>query len=284
MRFSFALVLLVTSTNAFVGQPRFAARSLHRLEAERDGASDAAAAAFANAAANAAKAAKEAEASKIAEEQKEATRIAAEQKAASDEAARKFAEEEARIVAETKAAEEAASKAAAEEAARIVAATKAAEEAVVAATKAAEEAEAARIAAEKAAVEATILASKQEAEGNQRGLLAARVNREKVVFDKRAAYAERLRSRQADVAEALSGTPEAMAKYSAIVNAQDNLADKCFAVLCALGMHDTPEDVPDPESEDYGIVHGHLDDKPWVEISQESDFFWQVPVDKYLTY
>jgi hypothetical protein len=68
------------------------------------------------------------------------------------------------------------------------------------------------------------------------------------------------------------------------VDAQEDVSDKCFTVLCALGMHDTDDDVPDPDTDDYEVVHGHLDDKPWNLISQESDFFWEVPAEKYLNY
>jgi hypothetical protein len=83
-------------------------------------------------------------------------------------------------------------------------------------------------------------------EAKQRALLNSRLSRDKIVFEKRFAYAQKLRARQLGVEEARSGTPESIAKYSALVAAQESLADKCFTVLCALGLHDDDDDVPDP--------------------------------------
>ena len=200
-----------------------------------------------------------------ADKEEAAARIAAEtKKAAEEEAARIAAEQEvARIAAE----QEAARVAAEQEAARIVAT---------------EKQEAARIAAEaERLAEAAIVAQKKEMEGKQRALLGARLSRDRIVFEKRSAYAQKLRARQAAVEEARSGTVESIAKYRALVDAQESVADKCFTVLCALGMHDTDDDVPDPDDEDYDMVHGHLDEK---HISVESDFFWEVHAERYVHY
>jgi hypothetical protein len=259
-----ALALLIVDTHAFGGYCRFAhtpgsSRQFHRNTklaiAEQDApnvsptpaeneSQAAAAAALAAETEIKAVAAKE-ESVRVAAAAKEAARVAAEmEKAAEEEAARKAAEEAARIAAEKE--------------------------------------EAARISAEIAANEAAILAQKKEIEGKQRALLAARLSRERTMFDKRFAYAQKLRARQAAVEEARSGTPESIAKYKALVDAQEDLSAKCFTVLCALGMmHDTDDDVPDPEAQDYAIVHGHLDDQ---HISAESDFFWEVNAERYVKY
>ena len=276
MRLALGFVL-IASSNGFAGYTRFARGSFPKLSAVV-GEPNSEASSYDADEAIVTIVTDEAAQAKAAEEI--ATRLAIEQKAAEEEAARKAAEEAARIAAEKKAAEEEAARKAAEEAARIAAEKKAAEE--EAARKAAEEA--ARIAAEIAAREAAILAAKKEIEAKQRALLGARLSRDKAIFDKRAAYAARLRARQAAVEEARSGTPESIAKYKALVDAQLSIEDKCYTVLCALGMHDTHEDVPDPESDDYEIVHGHLDEKPWNQISHESDFFWEVPAEKYVLY
>ena len=298
MRLGVALALLIVDTHAFGGYCRFAhttgsSRQFHRntkLAVAGQDASNvsptpaenesqaAAAAALAAETEIKAVAAKE-ESVRVAAAAEEAARVAAEmEKAAEEEAARKAAEEAARIATEKEEAARISAEIAEKEAARISAEIAEKEAARISAEK---EKETARISAEIAAKEAAILAQKKEVEGKQRALLAARLSRERTMFDKRFAYAQKLRARQAAVEEARSGTPESIAKYKALVDAQEDLSAKCFTVLCALGMHDADDDVPDPEAQDYAIVHGHLEDQ---HISAESDFFWEVNAERYVKY
>jgi hypothetical protein len=69
-------------------------------------------------------------------------------------------------------------------------------------------------------------------------------------------YTRKLCARQAAIEEAGSGgTPESVAKYKALVDAQEDLSTKCFTVLHAFGRHDMDDDVPDLGAQDNSIVY-----------------------------
>jgi len=123
------------------------------------------------------------------------------------------------------------------------------------------------------------LEAKRAAHARQRSLLDYRLAREKIVYDKRAAYANKIKLRQEEVEEARSG--DSLAKFKALVDAEESFADKCFTTLTVLGLHDKPEDIPDPDDPDYEAVHGHLTNSKWI---GESDYFWEVDHKEYLKY
>eukprot|EP00547_Thalassionema_nitzschioides_P013217 CAMPEP_0194261578 /NCGR_PEP_ID=MMETSP0158-20130606/46096_1 /TAXON_ID=33649 /ORGANISM="Thalassionema nitzschioides, Strain L26-B" /LENGTH=823 /DNA_ID=CAMNT_0039001703 /DNA_START=15 /DNA_END=2486 /DNA_ORIENTATION=- len=228
------------------------ARDAAKVKAEAE--SKAAAEAKAKADAEAA----EAESKAAAEAESKAKAIAAEAKAKAEAEA---AEAEAKAAAEAKAKAEAEAKAKAEAEAKAKAEAEA---------KAKAEAEA------KAKAE---LEAKRAAHARQRSLLDYRLAREKIVYDKRAAYANKIKLRQEEVEEARSG--DSLAKFKALVDAEESFADKCFTTLTVLGLHDKPEDIPDPDDPDYEAVHGHLTNSKWI---GESDYFWEVDHKEYLKY
>merc|ERR1712176_1502001 len=175
--------------------------------------------------------------------------MGADAKAAAEKAAKAEAEAKAKADAEAKAEAEAKAKAEAE-------------------AKAVAEAEAKAKAEAESKAKAELEAKRAEHD-KQQGLLAARLNREKAIYDKRAAFVAKLKVRQEQVAEARNPDPANRAKYKAIVDAEESLADQCYKTLVLLGLHDGVDDWPDPEAPDYEEVHGHMSESI-------GDFFWEL--------
>jgi hypothetical protein len=277
-----------------------------KVEAEAKSAAEAEAAAQTKAQAEAdAKAAAEAEATAqvkaVADAEAEsqakakaevAAKVEAEAKAVAD--AVSAAKAEAEAVAAAKVKVEADANAAADAQAKAEANAKAAADAEAAAqAKAEADAKAAVEAEDKAAADAKAKAeadAKAKAEAEIKAAADAKAAGEAeteakfraakdLITSKRAAFAAKIKSRQEQVEEARSGTPEVIAKYKAIVNAHESTADRCYECLTVLGLMDTDDDVPDPDDADYDVVHGHLDEKAWI---GETDFFWEVDYKNYL--
>ena len=54
-----------------------------------------------------------------------------------------------------------------------------------------------------------------------------------------------------------------------------------YCAACVGDARHSDDDVPDPETQDNAIVHGHLDDQ---HISAESDFSWEVNAERFVKY
>jgi len=219
-----------------------------------------------NKAANAEKAKEEAEAdAKAAVEAKAKAAVEAKAKAEAEAKAKAEAEAKAKAEAEAKAKAEAEAKAKAE-----------------AEAKAQAEAEA------KAKAEAEALEIKRAEHSRQRALFAYRLDKDKNIYDKRAAFAAKLKARQEQVVDARSADPESRAKFKAIVESEESDADKCYKTLTLLGLLDSEDDWPEEEDPDYDILHGHLcESSNWIgenSDGEKSDFFWEVDYTKYLDY